>query len=148
MLIVHLGHACIDYHPLLGLCATSNSNPPFHGLVHQLCAHPFPFSTLNSMCVHACVYFGHTTIDYQTTTWPTSWASYHWSLGVLCAHLEWPGWALPSLLYWMSLHAFLLQHGCQCMLSPAEQARTIPYHHLSSPETIFITQPSIFEWQT
>src|SRR5260370_40638260 len=60
-------------------------------------------------------------------------ASYHQSPGVLCAQLEWLGWALPFITVLGATAHILLQHHCQMhVLSPAEQAHT-PYHLLSSP---------------
>src|SRR5258708_21798561 len=48
------------------------------------------------MCV--CAYIGtHHSNPPPHNHQPTSWASYPWSLGVLCAHLEWLGWVLPFI---------------------------------------------------
>src|SRR5260370_20192162 len=81
-------------------------------------------------CAHHLV----TTLDPPPSSpSPLSWASYHQSLGVLCAQLEWLGWALPFIAVLGAAAWILLQHHHQMhVLSPAEQAHT-PYHLLSSP---------------
>src|SRR5260221_7282368 len=62
---------------------------------------------------------------HQTTAWPSLWHPQHWSLGVLCAPLEWPCWALPSSPLGCMPHVskcgiFIDFH----VISPAEQAHT------------------------
>src|SRR5258708_8030218 len=78
--------------------------------------------------VHASI-LGHTTLNPPpSSSSPLSWASYHQSPGVLCAQLEWLGWALAFITVLGATAHVLLQH-CRQMhvVSPAEQACT--YFH-------------------
>src|SRR5258707_8784132 len=86
-------------------------------------------------CTHMHIYSRPDTTLNPPPSSPSllSWASYHQSLGVLCAQPEWLGWALPFIAVLGATACIWLQH-CHQMhaLSPAEQACT-PYHLLSSP---------------
>src|SRR5258708_12542650 len=84
-----------------------------------------------------------TTLDPPpSSSSPLSWASYHQSLGVLCAQLEWLGWALAFITVLGAAAHVPLQHRHQkCALSPAEQAGTY-LHPLFSPYIIPLAHPS------
>src|SRR5258707_180702 len=77
-------------------------HPLAHPVHHVSGCHHLPTSinippTWNSMCMCVCLILDTPpSTHHQTTTWPSLWHPQHWSLGVLCAPLEWPCWALPS----------------------------------------------------
>src|SRR5258708_3183830 len=112
----------------------SGYTPPSHWLVHKFHAHHLYFPSTWSIFACTCMsILGHTTLDPPPSS-PhlLSWASYHQSLGVLCAQVEWLGWALPFIAVLGAAAHVLLQHHCQMhTLSPAEQAHTY-FHPLSS----------------
>src|SRR5260221_6882320 len=106
-------------------------HPLAHPVHHVSGCHHLPTSinippTWNSMCMRMCLILDTPpSTHHQTTTWPSLWHPQHWSLGVLCAPLEWPCWALPSSPLGCMPHVskcgiFIDFH----VISPAEQAHT------------------------
>src|SRR5258708_29590679 len=114
--------------------------PSFHWLVHNLHAHhPSVPSTFIDFCDYMPYVVTHqpTSSIHQPTTQPPHWHPKHWSLGVLCALLEWPCWALPSFTGCMPSHISMWHFSSKITLSPAEQACTI----LSSSSRVCLRDP-------
>ncbi len=65
--------------------------------VHHLAHHPSLHQPCQFPCMCACIYLGPSPTHFINLphSHPISLASHHQSLGVLCAQLEWPCWALP-----------------------------------------------------
>src|SRR5258708_23486857 len=93
-------------------------------------------SCSTNMEFHVCMCasnFGHTTIDPPPDNHLAISLASTALVPMLCAPLEWPCWALPSsplgcMLCISKCGIFVNFH----MISPAEQAPTLPFHSLSS----------------
>src|SRR6266436_80642 len=90
----------------------SGLNPSFHQLMHYFMCPPLLFHQ-QSLAFHLC---GHPSTHFvdppvrQPPDPPPALASWHWSLGVLCAPLEQPCWALPPLITGCMLPHILMRH--------------------------------------
>src|SRR5258708_33111933 len=90
-------------------------NPPFHQLVHNLCAHhSYSINIRRFLCMHTlcgCAHLLHQKLPVrQPPDPPPTLASWHRSPGVLCALLEWPCWAPPPPVTGCMPPCILMQH--------------------------------------
>ncbi len=104
---------------------TGPSGPLLIWLVHYLCVHhsssihiPPDFkgqlTFIDLSYTHGLWWLCTSALSKLSVNQPpdpaTMLASWHWSLGVLCAPLEWPCWALPPSGPPVACHMSLMQH--------------------------------------
>src|SRR5260370_41243011 len=97
-----------------------------------------------NFCAHMHIYSRpDTTLDPPPSSpSPLSWASYHQSLGVLCAQPEWLGWALPFIAVLGAAACILLQHHRQILfLTPLSPPAL--FFHPNLPPKMFFCPPTI-----